>query len=186
MPFALNPSAPPGEVNSYPLRRRTARLAAVSARDCKPLPEITIRRGGLPGTSSSLRPRGDAQACKYQRKYKRERRRWPAATAPSRDEALEISLEIPKCTRAGAGRKAPAIRPEQARRGAGEAAEAAGPGSPASGSHRPGSGMVERGRGRPGRNRGPAARIVNCAAPKPDGTCVEPDRRRPSAPLRDR
>jgi hypothetical protein len=164
MSFAPSPSGQPGEGNRCPLRRPTARRAAVAARDCKPCQGIIIRRGRHPGTSSARRARGNEDACKYQRKYKREGVRRPVGTAPSRDEAIGISAKIPNRAPAGAGRKAPAIKPRTSKtrcgrgRSGGRARQPAGF---ALVSHRPGSGIFERERGRPGGSRDPAARIVN-------------------------
>jgi len=164
MSFALSPSGQPAEGNRGPFRHRSDRLAAVSTRDCEPLREITIRRGGRPGPFAPLRARGDARACIYQRKYKCAGRRRPAGIALSRDEVIGISLKLPKRASAGADRNAPAIKPRTSRtrcrrgRRGGPARQPAGF---ASVSRRPGSGIIEHGRGRRGRSRGPASRIVN-------------------------
>jgi hypothetical protein len=178
MSVALSPSGQPGDGNSGPLWSRTARRAAAPARDGKPWHGIIVRRGGRSGPSAARRARGDGRACIYQRKYKRSGVRRPSGTAPSRDQAFGISSKILQRARAGTGGKAPAIKPEQARRGAGEAAEAARqPAGFAPVSLRPGSGIIGPGRGRPGRSHGPAARIVN-----PCRSLLMAQRRRPRKP----
>jgi hypothetical protein len=178
MSFALSPSGQPGEGNSGPLRSRTVRRAAAPARDGNPSHGIIIRRGGRSGPSAARRARGDGRACKYQGKYKREWLLWPLGLAPSRDQAFGISSKSSQCASADASGKAPAIKPEQARRGAGEAAEAARqPAGFAPVSLRPGCGIIEPGRGPAGRSHGPAARIVN-----PCRSLLMGQRRRPRKP----
>jgi hypothetical protein len=180
MSFAPSPSGHQGDGNRCPLRHRTARRAAVAARDRKPWQGMIVRRGGRPGTSAARRVREDEGGCKYQRKYKRDGLRRLLGTAPSRDEIIGISSKIPRRACAGARRKARAIKPRtsklRCRRGhtGGRARPPAGFASVRRG---PGSAIIERGRGRPGGSRGPAARIVN-----PSSLLLSGELRRPRKP----